>query len=147
LTDIQCALGLSQLAKLDNFAARRCALASRYSERLKPLMPQVRPLAVPPGCDPVLHLFVVLIDFHGLGTERARVINALREQGVGTQVHYIPVHTQPYYRNRYGDLDLPGASEYYTRTLSLPLFTGMTEDDVDRVVETLADTLGIANEL
>tara|TARA_Y100001934_G_scaffold267468_1_gene348209 strand:- start:153 stop:1373 length:1221 start_codon:yes stop_codon:yes gene_type:complete len=147
LTDIQCALGLSQIAKLDDFAARRRALASRYSERLAPLMPHVRPLAVPPGCNPVLHLFVVLIDFQALGTDRARVMRELRARGVGTQVHYIPVHTQPYYRNRYGDLDLPGASEYYARTLSLPLFTGMTEDDVDRVVETLADTLGIANEL
>jgi len=147
LTDIQCALGLSQIAKLGAFAARRRSLAARYFDRLAPLSPQVRPLGRTSGCDPVLHLFVVLIDFPALGTDRAGAMQALKVRGVGTQVHYIPVHTQPYYVNRYGSLDLPGAAEYYARTLSLPLFVGMTDDDVDRVVETLADTLGIANKL
>ena len=88
-----------------------------------------------------------MIDFAALKTERAQVMKKLRSQGIGTQVHYIPVHKQPYYRDRYGDLDLPGAEAYYARTLSLPLFTGMTEDDVDRVVATLADTLGLAKEI
>ncbi|MBD39938.1 MAG: UDP-4-amino-4,6-dideoxy-N-acetyl-beta-L-altrosamine transaminase [Euryarchaeota archaeon] len=147
LTDIQCALGLSQISKLDAFSTRRRALAARYVERMAPLAPLVRPLAVPPGCEPVLHLFVALIDFSALKTERAQVMKKLRSQGIGTQVHYIPVHKQPYYRDRYGDLDLPGAEAYYARTLSLPLFAGMTEDDVDRVVATLADTLGLAKEI
>ncbi len=65
----------------------------------------------------------------------------LREMGIGTQVHYIPVHKQPYYRQRYGDLVLPGVDAYYARTLSLPLFAGMCDEDVDRVVESLADVL------
>ncbi len=147
LTDIQCALGLSQISKLDAFATRRRTLAARYVERMAPLAPLVRPLAVPPGCEPVLHLFVALIDFAALKAERSQVMKKMRSQGIGTQVHYIPVHKQPYYRDRYGELDLPGAEAYYARTLSLPLFTGMTKGDVDRVVETLADTLGLAQEL
>jgi dTDP-4-amino-4,6-dideoxygalactose transaminase len=63
---------------------------------------------------------------------------ALRARGIGTQVHYIPVHRQPYYRRRYGDLHLPGADAYYARCLSLPLFPAMADDDVDRVAEELA---------
>ena len=65
----------------------------------------------------------------------------LRERGIGTQVHYIPVHLQPYYRERYGDVELPGAMAYYNRCLSLPLFPAMGEDDVSRVVDALIDLL------
>jgi dTDP-4-amino-4,6-dideoxygalactose transaminase len=68
-------------------------------------------------------------------------MNALRERGIGTQVHYIPVHRQPYYARRYGPLNLPGADAYYARCLSLPLFPAMEESDVDRVVEELASVL------
>ena len=66
---------------------------------------------------------------------------ALRERGIGTQVHYIPVHRQPYYRDRYGEIALPGADAYYTRDLSLPLFPAMTDGDVTRVVDALTDVL------
>lgn len=67
---------------------------------------------------------------------------ALRERGIGSQVHYIPVHLQPYYRHRYGDLSLPGAESYYARCLSLPLFPGMADHDVERVAAALAAALG-----
>lgn len=90
---------------------------------------------------PVWHLYAVLIDFGELSLSRAKVMARLRELGIGTQVHYIPVHTQPYYRHRYGDLNLPGVMKYYERVLSLPLFPAMTEDDVDRVVTALSETL------
>ena len=69
----------------------------------------------------------------------------LRARGIGTQVHYIPVHRQPYWRRRYGDLALPGADEHYARTLSLPLFPAMADTDVDRVVTALADALGLSS--
>jgi len=141
LTDLQSALGLSQLRRLPAFASRRRALARRYDEALAPLAPAVRPVAAVPGCNPVLHLYAVLVDFAGLGIERAALMRVLREAGIGTQVHYIPVHLQPYYRRRYGDLDLPGARRYYERCLSLPLFPAMADDDVDRVVEALARAL------
>ena len=143
LPDILCALGISQLAKLDAFAARRRALAARYEEALKPLAPLVVQASRPDWSDPVLHLMVALIDFQAAGRTRREVVEALRARGVGTQVHYIPVHTQPYYRERYGEHDLPGASAWYERCLSLPLYPGMADDDVDRVVAALADVLGL----
>jgi dTDP-4-amino-4,6-dideoxygalactose transaminase len=67
----------------------------------------------------------------------------LASRGIGSQVHYIPVHRQPYYRDRYGALDLPGADAYYARCLSLPLYPGMADSDPDRVVEALAEVLGL----
>ena len=135
LPDILCALGLSQLAKLDRFAARRRALARAYQAALAPLAPLVRPAAQPAWSDPVLHLMCVLIDFQAAGLTRRAVVDALRERGVGTQVHYIPVHRQPYYRARYGDLRLPGAEAWYDRCLSLPLYPGMADGDVGRVAK------------
>ena len=141
LPDILCALGLSQLAKLDRFAARRKALAARYADALKPLAPVVRPAERPDWSDPVLHLMVALIDFKAAGKARRQVVDDLRARGVGTQVHYIPVHTQPYYRDRYGPLELPGAEAWYEICLSLPLYPGMADEDVDRVVDALKDAL------
>lgn len=143
LPDILCALGLSQLAKLDRFAARRKALAARYAEALKPLEPVVRPAVRPDWSDPVLHLMVALIDFPAAGKTRRQVVDELKALGVGTQVHYIPVHTQPYYRDRYGPLELPGAEAWYETCLSLPLYPGMADEDVDRVVGALKDVLGL----
>lgn len=144
LPDILCALGLSQLAKLDRFATARRRLAARYRELLAPLAGVVTAAAVPPGCDPALHLFVALIDFAAAGRGRAAVMRALAERGIGSQVHYIPVHRQPYYAERYGPQDLPGADAWYARCLSLPLFPAMAEDDPDRVVAALTAALGLA---
>ena len=143
LPDILCALGLSQLAKLDRFAARRRALAARYETALAPLARLVRPAARPAWSDPVLHLMSVLIDFEAAGRSRRQVVETLKARGVGTQVHYIPVHTQPYYRQRYGELDLPGARAWYERCLSLPFYPGMEDADVDRVVGALAEALEV----
>ncbi len=143
LPDVLCALGLSQLAKLPRFARRRRALTIRYWTLLARLSPVVRAIAPPPGCDPALHLFIVLIDFAAAGLSRAEVMAGLAARGVGSQVHYIPVHRQPYYRDLYGDLDLPGADAYYARCLSLPLFPEMADSDPDRVVEALAEVLGL----
>ena len=141
-SDIHCALGLSQLGKLERFVARRRALAAAYDERLAALAPLVRPLARRSGCTPAWHLYVVLIDFAAAGTSRRRVMEALRAYGIGSQVHYIPVHLQPYYRQRYGAQALPGAMRYFERCLSLPLFPAMADGDVDRVVRALARALG-----
>lgn len=142
-SDLHCALGMSQLEKLDRFVARRRALVRRYEERLRSLAEAVAPIARVPRCRPAWHVMAVAIDFARLGRERADVVRALRERGIATQVHYIPVHRQPYYRERYGDLRLPGADAYYGRVLSLPLFVGMTDGDVDRVVHELGAVLGI----
>ncbi|MBV9509682.1 MAG: UDP-4-amino-4,6-dideoxy-N-acetyl-beta-L-altrosamine transaminase [Caulobacteraceae bacterium] len=141
LPDVLCALGLAQLAKLDRFVARRRALAGRYRTLLAPLAPVARLAPEPPYADPSLHLMVALIDFAAIGKSRKAVMEALREKGVGSQVHYIPVHRQPYYRGLYGDLSLPGADAFYARCLSLPLFAGMVDADVDRVADALADAV------
>ena len=139
LTDLQCALGIRQLDKLGRFVQTRRRLRNRYAFQLEKLSATtnglVRAQPVAKGCEPAWHLAVALIDFEGLETTRTDVMHRLREKGVGTQVHYIPVHLQPYYQQRYGAVSLPGAERYYSCCLSLPLFPAMTEQDVDRVVE------------
>ena len=123
---IHCALGLSQLDKL---------------ERLARLAPLVRPIDRIADCEAAWHLCPVLIDFEAAGTTRRVVMRVLEAAGIGSQVHYYPVHRQPYYRKRFGDLDLPGADAYYARVLSLPLFPAMELIDVDRVIDALGTAL------
>jgi len=142
-SDIHCALGLSQLGKLEAFVARRRALAARYDTLLRPLAPLVRPVRRVDNCVPAWHLYVVLIDFDAAGVDRATVMARLKKAGIGTQVHYLPVHRQPYYRERYGTLSLPGADAYYAHCLSLPLYPSMDDSDTDRVVEGLEAALGL----
>ena len=136
LPDVLCALGLSQLKKLDGFITRRQEIAARYDALLMPLAPAIAP--VPRGTGPHgWHLYAILVDFDALNTTRGAFMRGLTEAGIGSQVHYIPLHFQPYYRERYGRLSLPGAEAYYRRTLSIPFFPGMTESDTDRVAATL----------
>ncbi|KRA57590.1 UDP-4-amino-4,6-dideoxy-N-acetyl-beta-L-altrosamine transaminase [Caulobacter sp. Root656] len=141
IPDVLCALGISQLAKLDRFVARRKALTALYVDKLAALAPVVRLAESPAWSDPALHLLTVLIDFEAAGTTRRSVVEALKARGIGSQVHYIPVHRQPYYQARYGALDLPGADAWYARCLTLPLYPAMADGDVDRVVEALAAAL------
>jgi len=136
LPDVLCALGISQLKKLPDFFRRRRELAALYDKALAPLAPLLKP--VPHGKQPHgWHLYAVLIDFKSLGTTRAKFMNALRAEGIGSQVHYLPVSSQPYYRERYGAQSLPGADAYYARCLSLPLFPSMRDEDVSRVAAAL----------
>ena len=143
LTDLQAALGLSQLTKLDRFLEKRRALA-RYYDRTVAELKNVRSLPQRAGNSNAYHLYVVLIDFPAAGLERADLMNRLRQQGVGSQVHYIPVHLQPVYRAVCGTKpgDCPKAEDMYRRILSLPLYPDMTEADVDRVVGLLAGLTG-----
>jgi UDP-4-amino-4,6-dideoxy-N-acetyl-beta-L-altrosamine transaminase len=140
--DIQCALGCSQLNKLGRFVARRRALAAQYDTLLAPYAPLLRPLARTRAALPAWHLYVVRIDFERAGMSRAKLMRALSERGIGTQVHYVPVHRQPYYAERCDTPTLPGAERYYARCLSLPLFATMTADDTARVAKALAEVLG-----
>lgn len=139
-TDIQCALGLTQLAKLPRFTSRRRALAAAYDSLLAPLAPAVKALTHT-ECNPTLHLYPVLIDFKACGMSRAEVMARLHEEGIGSQVHYYPVHRQRYYAKRYGIENLPGADAYYERVLSLPFYASMVLSDVSRVVDTLRRVL------
>lgn len=138
-TDLQAALGLSQLSRLDGFVARRTELTTLYRRLLADLAPVVQPVHQHADCEAAWHLFVVRIDFAALGLSRLDVVRRLQAKGIGTQVHYIPLYWQPYYRNRYGATSLQGAEEYYASALSLPLFSRMTDGDVERVVAALAE--------
>lgn len=142
LTDIQSALGLSQLERLDAFIEARARLRRSYCTGLADLAPAVRMLDEPAGTITGWHLAVALFDFERLRRSRREVMRTLDADGVGTQVHYIPVHGQPYYVERYGRQDLPGAEAYYAQCLSLPLFPGMVEADVDQVVAAIRASIG-----
>lgn len=141
VSDINCALALSQIKKLDRFVAARRMLAARYDSELASLAPLLRPAARSPHSIAAWHIYSVLINFDAIGMSRGQLARALEAQNIRTQVHYIPVPRQPYYRHRYGDAELPGADAYYRRTLTLPLFVGMTDDDVGRVAEALSHLL------
>lgn len=143
MNELEAALGLSQLRKLERFANRRAGLAARYDRSLAPLGPIVRPTPRSAEDRPSLHLYTVAIDFEVAGVDRATVMRRLAAAGVGSQVHYIPLQRQPYFRRRYGDQILPGADAYYARVLALPLFPAMQDSDVDRVVAALAAALGM----
>jgi UDP-4-amino-4,6-dideoxy-N-acetyl-beta-L-altrosamine transaminase len=138
LTDIQAALGTSQMRRLDGFVTRRRSLARRYDHMLEGL-----PLHLPgeaPGVYSAFHLYVIRLKTEAIGKSRRQVFEALRQAGVGVNVHYIPVHTQPYYRQlgfRIGDF--PQAEDYYREAISLPLYYGLTEPEQDRVVQALKE--------
>jgi UDP-4-amino-4,6-dideoxy-N-acetyl-beta-L-altrosamine transaminase len=139
LTDLQAALGLVQLGRLESFVARRRALAATYDSALAAL-PAVVPVGPAPGTHSAHHLYPVRVPANA----RRRVFEALRARGIGVQVHYIPVHLQPYYRRRLGTRpgDLPRAEAFYAEILSLPCFPGMEDGDVALVGAALGEALG-----
>jgi UDP-4-amino-4,6-dideoxy-N-acetyl-beta-L-altrosamine transaminase len=143
MNELEAALGLSQLAKLERFVRRRRELSLLYELTLEPLGPIVQPVRQgAPGQRTSPHLHQVLIDFEAAGVDRATVMRRLADRGVGTQVHYIPVYRQPYFVGRYGPMRLEGAEAFYTRVLALPLFPAMRNQDVERVAAALAEALG-----
>jgi dTDP-4-amino-4,6-dideoxygalactose transaminase len=141
LTDIQCALGLSQLDRLDAALVRRREIVAAYNTAFAGVDWLATPgLRVAADAQTTSwHLYAAQIDFVALGRTRAQVMAALREAGVGTQVHYIPVHLQPWYRRThgYGPGKCPVAEAAYERTLSLPLFPTMTDVDVAHVIKSV----------
>ena len=136
LTDIGAALGSSQLARLDAFLERRRTLAAHYLARLAG-HPSVDVPIVEPGTDPAWHFYFAQLRLEGLRVDRGGVYRALRAEGIGVNVHYIPVHQHPFYRERYPGLSYPVADAAYERLLTLPLHAGMTMADVDDVVAAL----------
>ena len=134
LTDIQAALGASQMQRLDAFVDKRRARVRRYNEQLKNLA-AVLPAQSPAG-DPSWHLYVVQVE------NRRKVFDALRTAGIGVNVHYIPVHLQPYYRALgFKPGDFPEAERYYSRAISLPLYADLSDSQQDTVVAALARAL------
>ncbi len=141
ITDIQCGLGLSQLRKLPRFVERRRHLVELYRTLLTGVESEVTLLLESAGRHSAYHLLVAQIT--GSATRRRRVFEILQSRGIQAQVHYIPVHLQPWYRERYGFCpgDYPRAEAYYAGCLSLPLFPGMTSADVERVAGVLRAAL------
>jgi len=135
ITNIQCALGLSQIKKLEKFRKRRKEIVNQYNSVFKDL----EFLQIPfedQNCNSNFHLYVLLFDFEGIGIDRASFMALLREKGFYTQVHYIPVHLQHYYRKNFRTDwgDYPNAEAYYKKCLSIPLFPAMTDIDIENVI-------------
>jgi dTDP-4-amino-4,6-dideoxygalactose transaminase len=141
ITDIQCALGRSQLQKLAGFIKRRQEIVALYNSAFADLTWLSTPgLTVAEDRDEISwHLYTVEIDFPKIALTRTKVMAALREKGVGSQVLYIPVHLQPWYRRTYGygPGKCPVAEAFYARCLSLPLHPSLSDDDVERVIATV----------
>jgi perosamine synthetase len=135
LTDIACALGLRQLSRLENNLTRRREIAAKYNEALRGLSVITLPV-VRDGVLPAWHLYPIRLELAALSASRAEIFQALRAENIGVNVHYIPVHLHPYYRDRFGYKpgDYPTAESAYERLISLPMFHGMTDQDVDDVV-------------
>jgi len=141
ITDIQAALGASQMERLEEFVTRRRALAAHYNELLKAL-----PLTLPyqqADTDSSWHLYVIRLHLERISKTHRQVFEELRANGIGVQLHYIPVPTQPYYQELgFKAGYCPEAERYYGEAISLPMFAAMTDADQDRVVGTLTKILG-----
>ncbi|MBP5988451.1 MAG: DegT/DnrJ/EryC1/StrS family aminotransferase [Piscinibacter sp.] len=142
LTDIASAMGIEQLRKLPRFLERRQKLAARYYEGLAGL-PLVLPADAPAGDVHAWHLYVIRLA-EGARPGRDAVIEALSQRGIGTSVHYVPLHRQPYWRDRYALTPemFPVADAAYRSMISIPLFTKMSDADQERVIDALREVLG-----
>ena len=136
MTDIQAALGASQLERLDEFVSRRHVLAKRYDDALKDL-----PLILPwqdPEIYSAFHLYIIRLKSEGGGENHRRIFEKLRGAGINVNLHYIPVHTQPYFfAMGFQPGDFPEAEQYYDQAISIPLFYGLTEDQQDYIIDSL----------
>jgi perosamine synthetase len=137
LTDVQCALGISQLARLPRSVERRRAIAARYDAAFAAA--GVRTLAVPPWSAGAYHLYVIRVP----AARRRRVFEGLRSAGIGVNVHYIPVYHHPYYRRHgFQSTSFPRSEAYYEEAITIPMFPGLSDDQVDFVVAAVRDQLG-----
>jgi dTDP-4-amino-4,6-dideoxygalactose transaminase len=137
MTELQAALGTSQMTRVHDYVARRAALAAAYDAAFAGV-PLLRPGRMP-GAESSWHLYVIRVE----AARRRAVFEALRADGIGVNVHYIPVHLQPWWRAQgFGPGDFPAAEEYYAGAISLPLYAGLSDADQARVVEGVTKALG-----
>src|SRR5450631_2973554 len=143
LPDIVCALGIQQLKKLDANLARRREIAARYAAAFREISGVIPP-AVRPGANPAWHLYPIRLNLERLTTDRPQIFRALRAENIGVNVHYIPVHLHPYYRERFGynGGEFPVAEDSYARLISLPMFHGMSDQDAEDVIEAVKKVVG-----
>ena len=146
ITDIQCSLGLSQLEKIDQFKRRRREIVNRYNETFNKIDSIQIPFELE-ACDSNFHLYVLLFSFDQIGMYRTQFMGGLRKAGIQTQVHYIPVHTQPFYQKHFGTKwgDFPYAEKYYQKCLSIPLYPAMTDEDVKKVIHEITQLVNRSN--
>lgn len=139
ITDIQCALGLSQLNKLESFIARRKEIAKTYDSAFKGTI--VKPLYTFDG-NSSYHLYVVLVDFTKLNVSKEELFIQLREKGIGIQLHYIPINKQPYYKDLgYGNEHTPVMDKYYEECFSLPMYPLLSDEEQQYVIKSLFEIL------
>jgi dTDP-4-amino-4,6-dideoxygalactose transaminase len=139
MTDLQAALGLSQLSRLSEFIDCRRKLAARYDALLAPL-PCTLQWQHPDG-QSSWHLYVIRLNTEDLQVNHRDVFDSLRNQGIGVNLHYIPIHLQPFYKQLLPNLRLPAAEKYYEEAISLPLHFQLSHEDQDRVVNALRQAL------
>jgi UDP-4-keto-6-deoxy-N-acetylglucosamine 4-aminotransferase len=142
MTDMQAALGYSQLGKLSSFRERRQHIVNQYNKAFV----DIPCIKIPYNNTKLVscfHLYVLQIDFERLGKSRKDFMKELENREIGTQVHYIPVHTQPYYKTRYNYKtgDYPIAERYYERALSIPLYPAMSDSDIQKVIDTIKEII------
>ncbi len=137
LTDFQCALGLGQLKKIDKFIQRRREIVKKYNSEFKDMQEIKIPEINPINSNPVWHIYMIQVNLEKLKEGRREIFEALRAENIGVNVHYIPVHLQPYYRKRFGyhPGDFPKAENYYSRAITLPVFPKMSDKDIDGVIK------------
>lgn len=142
MTELQAALGVTQMERLDQYVARRHQLAQRYNKLLDKL-PITTPWQLPDSYSG-LHLYVIRLQLDKISKSHSQVFESLREQGIGVNIHYIPVHTQPYYqRMGFQSGDFPEAERYYAEAISLPMFQTMTEAQQDETISKLLQALRV----
>jgi perosamine synthetase len=143
LPDFACVLGLSQLKKLEANLSRRREIAARYAAAFRDLA-GILPPAVRLDVNPAWHLYPIRLSLERLSANRAQVFRALRAENIGVNVHYIPVHCHPYYRDRFGYRggEYPIAEDAYERLISLPMFHGMSDQDVEDVIAAVKKVIG-----
>jgi perosamine synthetase len=142
ITDLQCALGFSQLKKLPRFLEKRRKVAKHYDQAFG-RSAEISPLAVNPDVLHAYHLYVIRLQFTGPETDRNAVFQTLRQKGIGVNVHYIPVHLHPYYQNQFGTKPglCPVAESAYEQILSLPMFASISDEQIRKVIGTLNETI------
>ncbi|WP_435532748.1 UDP-4-amino-4,6-dideoxy-N-acetyl-beta-L-altrosamine transaminase [Vibrio stylophorae] len=140
MTELQAVLGVSQMKRLESFVTARHRLAERYNQRLK-LLPIVLPYQLK-NTYSGLHLYVIRLQLDKIDLTHKQVFDSLREKGIGVNLHYIPVHTQPYYQKMGFTVgDFPESEQYYREAISLPMFHAMTDEQQDTVVQVLTEIL------
>ena len=140
MTELQAALGISQMKKLDEFVSRRHILQEKY-DMLFASLPVIKPYQNQDSYS-ALHLYPIQIDLDNNSKSRKQIFIELREKGIGVNVHYIPIHTQPYYQQLgFKEGDFPNSEYYYSRAISIPLFHAMTLNQQDAVCDALKSVL------